>query len=203
MTCKALRSRLRPWIWGLLEPSRFDRTHGPWEPLSENLTTSTHDLCADAPLGTSVKYLSVLLWRWSGLTRVPSRFMTVSLLWFLNVPTFLKCIAALPNLHTLEIGSVDFFTWGPGKFKAALKGVKLPQIKTLVLCPDVHRFLRHCPNVEKVDWVARDTPIDLRKPLDSLASIRDSKVKRLGIPLLAQGNPYRKRVLGSQGGAEQ
>jgi len=76
--------------------------------------------------------------------------------------------------------------------KEALKGVKLPQIKTLILPPAAHPFLKHCPNVEDVDWVVGDEYTTSDEFLGSLASIRDSKIKRLAIPLVLEGNPPRK-----------
>ena len=46
-------------------------------------------------------------------------------------PPFVRCLQSLPNLHTLEIGRVDYFD--TIVLENALKDVKLPQIKTLVL----------------------------------------------------------------------
>ena len=47
---------------------------------------------------------------------------------------FITCLESLPNLHTLEIGFVDYYPRAP-LLENVLKGVKLPQIKTLIL-PD-------------------------------------------------------------------
>ena len=66
--------------------------------------------------------------------------------------SFVKCLAALPNLHTLEIGCTpkvpDF-----GSFATALGGRAL-QVRTLVLPPTAHLLLRYCPHVE--DLTCRD-----------------------------------------------
>lgn len=74
----------------------------------------------------------------------------------------------------------------------ALKRVKLPQVKVLILPPAAHSLLRHCHDVEDVVCVvkAKISPSD--EFLESLASLPDSKVKRLAIPLILCNNPSRK-----------
>ena len=73
----------------------------------------------------------------------------------------------------------------------ALKRVKLPQIKTLIISPAAHPLLRHCHGVEDLICV-EPTPITSDNILNSLASNRDSNVKRLAIPLVVWDNPSRK-----------
>ena len=105
---------------------------------------------------------------------------------------FVECLKSLQNLHTLEIG------WTGGSIttilKNALKGVKLPQIKTLIIPPAAHPLLRHCCDVEDVICVVKEEPRSPDGILRSLASKRGSKVKRLAIPLVAWPNPSRKRL---------
>ena len=113
-------------------------------------------------------------------------------LWEVAVPTFIKCLLSIPNLHTLEIGFPNFHPRTP-LLKNALKHVKLPQIKTLIIPPIAHPLLACCPNVEGIDWVIGDKTVISDEYLGSLASIRDSKIKRLAIPLVSQGNPSRKK----------
>src|SRR5579872_348539 len=60
--------------------------------------------------------------------------------------TFVKCLAALPHLHTLEVISMGIHYSDP--LRDALKGIKLPQIRTLILPSMAHSLLRHCPNVD-------------------------------------------------------
>jgi len=74
----------------------------------------------------------------------------------------------------------------------ALEGVEPPQIETLILPPAIHLLLKHCPNVENLDWVIRDKYTTSDEFLESLASIQDSKLKRLAIPLVLEGNPSRE-----------
>ena len=194
MTCKTMRSLLRPWIWDLIEPSR--RRHYFYDSsdsLPRKLNVLMDALRADVSLGTNVKYLCILLHRWSGLTRILSRFMTVRYLWYEVVPTFFKCIKSLPNLHTLEIGMVNYFP-RPGDFRGAIKRVTLLQIKSLILPPNAHPLVKHCPSVEDVDWVVRDCIMASNDFPRCLESIRGSKIKRLGIPLILPGDPSRKHV---------
>ena len=60
--------------------------------------------------------------------------------------TFISCLAALPNLHTLEVISMGTHYSDP--LREALIGVKIPQIRTLILPSMAHYLLRHCPNVD-------------------------------------------------------
>ena len=108
------------------------------------------------------------------------------------VPPFARCLESLPNLHTLEIGQADSSITTP--LENALEHIELPQIKTLILPPTVHPLLRHCNNVEDVVCVIRDTTISSDGFLESLASNRDSKVKRLAIPLISWGNPSGEQI---------
>ena len=118
--------------------------------------------------------------------------MTVHLPWngANTLPSFVKCLESLPNLHTLEIGSGDEITTTP--LKNALKRVKLPQIKTLIIPPAAHPLLQCCRDVEDVVCVVRYKPISSDEFLESLASNLDSKVERLAIPLVLGTNPSRK-----------
>ena len=102
------------------------------------------------------------------------------------IPLFVKCLESLPNLHTLEMKSAEGTTTPLHK---ALKGVKLPQIKTLILPPAAHPLLQHCWDVEEVVCVVRRDTAHSGEFLGSLASNRDSKVMRLTIPLVLWDNP--------------
>ena len=106
-----------------------------------------------------------------------------------SYPLFVKCLESLKNLHTLEMGPVGAIAI---RLKDALKGVKLPQIKTLILPPAAHPLLRHCRNVEDVVCVIERKFVHPDEFLKSLASNQDSKVKQLAIPLVLWENPSRK-----------
>ena len=105
---------------------------------------------------------------------------------FPTVP-FARCLESLPNLHTLEIG------WISGPYVEllgnALSGVELPQIRTLILPPAASILFRHCPNVEDVVCVVGGaTTYELGGFLVRLASNKNSKAKRLAIPLQLRYN---------------
>ena len=106
------------------------------------------------------------------------------------VPLFVKCLEALQNLRTLEIVSADDVMTAP--LKNALKGVELPQVQTLIIPPAAHPLLRKCPCVEDVVCVVRYSFTSSEGFLKSLASNRNSKVKRLAMPLVLWSEPSRK-----------
>ena len=128
-----------------------------------------------------------------GLIRVLRRFMRTHLTWTQpSFPPFVKCLESFPNLHTLLIACVDDSITTP--LEKALKGVKLPQIKTLILSLAAHPLLQHCCNVEEVVCVFyRYGTLPSDGFLRSLASNRKSKVKRLAIPLVLWPSSSRKR----------
>ena len=109
-----------------------------------------------------------------------------------HVILFVKCLGFLPNLHTLEI------TWSAsplsGKLRKALRRIELPQIKTLILPVTAHPLLERCHEVEDVVCVvAYDWNVSSEEFLRSLALNRDSKVRRLVIPLTPEWDqPFRK-----------
>jgi len=201
MTCRLMRLRLVPWMWNLIEPSRgcwYDLRKG----LGWNLTAIANALHTDTFLAASVRYFcpSVPFFvSVPGLICVFSRFMTVHFPWNDETsPQFVECLKSLPNLHTLEIGEVyDRMGLackrdGTTLLEGALEGVELPQIETLILPPAIHLLVKHCTNVENLDWVIRDKYTTSDEFLESLASIQDSKIKRLAIPLVLEGNPSRE-----------
>ena len=106
------------------------------------------------------------------------------------VPLFVRCLQSLPNLHTLEITRAGGSATSP--LKGALQRGKLPPIKTLILPPAAHPLLRHCHDVEDVVCVVRYGTISSDEFLGSLGFNRDSKVKRLVIPLVLWDNPSSK-----------
>ena len=122
------------------------------------------------------------------LIRVLSRFMTVYLMWGNSgLPPFIRCLESLQNLHTLEIGRADNSITIP--LQEALKRVKLPQIRTLIIPPEAYPLLWHCCDVEDVVCVTRDNTISSDEFLGALSSNRNTKVRRLAIPLVSWGNP--------------
>jgi len=107
-----------------------------------------------------------------------------------TVPKFVRCLQSLPNLHTLEIGQVDYY---PTPLLMNVLGhFELPQIKTLILHPTAYLLLSRCRNVEDVVYVFWGEAILFDELCGSFASNQDSRVKRLTIPLIPYKNPSRK-----------
>ena len=76
--------------------------------------------------------------------------------------------------------------------ESALQGAKLPQIKTLILPPAAYPLLQCFPDVENVACVVGYREGSSDGFFTSLASNRDSKIKRLVIPLVLQADSCRK-----------
>ena len=107
-----------------------------------------------------------------------------------HVPLFVKCLVALPNLHTLEIAEFDGSV--TDKLRTALSGIKLPQVKTLILPAAAHPLLKHCREVEDIVVVVAPSTEPSDAFLMSLAFNWDSKVRRLAIPLTEWDKPSRE-----------
>ena len=75
--------------------------------------------------------------------------------------------------------------------ECGLKGINLPQIKTLILPPAAHPLLQHCRDVENIICMV-DGTVPYKEFHRSLPSGRRSKVKRLAIPLVFWDNPTRR-----------
>ena len=75
----------------------------------------------------------------------------------------------------------------------ALKRVKFPQIKTLILSPNAHPILRRCHNVEDVVYAIRDrTWLHNAEFRTTLESNWNTKIKRLAFPLILWPNLSRE-----------
>ena len=191
MTCRAMRLRFLPWVWEYIAPSSGQ---GSKETPASDLRAIVNALHTDKSVATSVKYGYAFLYPWLWLICVLRRFMALG---FMRGTTlffsFVKCLESLPNLHTLSIGCAHI----PNTtlLAKALKGVNLPQIKTLTLPPDMHLLLKHCPNVEDVNCRTRGIADPFHDGfLRSLMSNQDSKLKRLAISLgLLPDDAHRKR----------
>ena len=190
MTCGTMRLRLLPWVWERLwMPPPYGRdTQATFGGILSSFEGASR---ASTFLAPSVRYLCALLYvLGSVLINVLQRFMKLHLDRF-ALPLFVECLQSLPNLYTLEVGWVQSFT--AALLENALKGVELPQIKTLVVPPPAYPLLQHCCNVEDIVCVASDQYMSPDRFLGSLTSNQDSKVKRLAIPLVTWANPSRKR----------
>ena len=109
--------------------------------------------------------------------------MTVNLAWDGTgavIESFARCLAVLPNLHTLEVVSMG--TRHSEPFRKALEGVELPQIRMLVLPSMAHCLLRHCPNVDDLTC----TPFCPDQGLIESLAIGQQKLRRFAV--LSPGN---------------
>lgn len=89
--------------------------------------------------------------------------------------TFARCLAILPNLHTLEVISMGTNCSEP--LRKALEGVKLLQIRTLVLPSMAHYLLRHCPNVDDLTC----TPFRPDEEFVGSLAIGQQKLRRFAV----------------------
>lgn len=94
--------------------------------------------------------------------------------------TFVRCLAVLPNLHTLEVISMG--THYSKHLRNALSGVELPQIRTLILPSMAHSLLRHCPNVDDL------TCTPFRPDEDFVESLARGQQKLRRFAVLFPGN---------------
>ena len=184
-----MRLRLLPWVWERVEVRR-----GPYgtsgkqvmRGLNARLNVIAECLAADMFLAASVKYISIPLFLGRALIIVLlRRFIKIYLSEYGPATSlFVKCLQSLPNLHTLEI------EWTSGNIGIALGGAlanaEFPNIRTLIVPTTAYPLLRHCPGVENIVYVPSWGWISTyheRDFFESLASIPDSKVKRLVVPL--------------------
>ena len=65
-----------------------------------------------------------------------------------DLPTWVRAIEALPNLHTLQILRTHHKI--SSDLKKAFEGHVFPQVRTISLPTRAHHILRCCPEVRKV-----------------------------------------------------
>jgi hypothetical protein len=143
-------------------------------------------LRADPYLGMCVRYFRPFIRRWVGADLCPLKVLTIHLKIKSTVPLFVKCLESLPNLHTLEVPWANMRIMD--LLEKALKHIELPQIKTLVIPPARSFLFSDTVTVLRIlsAWSGIcDTDISSDTILSSLVSNRDSKVKRLVIPLVS------------------
>lgn len=88
---------------------------------------------------------------------------------------FVRCLVVLPNLHTLEVISMGTHYSEP--LRNALNGIKLPQIKTLILPSMAHCLLRHCPDVDDLTC----TPFRPNENFVQSLIVGQQKLRRLAV----------------------
>jgi len=128
----------------------------------------------------------------SELTCILRRVVSVDVSPESGFPFFIKFLQSLPNLHTLEVRWWDIYDFFGKPLGNALKRVKLPQIKTLIIPLAAHPLLQHCHELEDVNFVVVEGRIVFDAVLRSLASNQNSKIRRLTISFRSWINLSRK-----------
>ena len=97
---------------------------------------------------------------------------------------FVKCLAALPNLHALEIVAMSKFEVIDA-FEISLEKEKplLHQLRTLTLPPVGHRLLLCCPNIEDLTCCCTPPDEDL---VESLVASRLNHITRFSLMSLGE-----------------
>ncbi|EAU92311.1 hypothetical protein CC1G_00530 [Coprinopsis cinerea okayama7 len=139
-TCVAYRRLFLPILWERLEvcveargKEQFFRHAG------ESLTRKCNGLLENPDLLDMVRYVNVIL------TRYKSDMV---------LPTFTKCLKAMPNVHTIHV--LHAHTQMTSHIKAGFEGVSLPTIRTLIIPGYCHELLKTCPEVRSVQCIRDD-----------------------------------------------
>ncbi|KAF9644288.1 hypothetical protein BDM02DRAFT_998054 [Thelephora ganbajun] len=157
-TCRAMRHRFLPAVWerSLMCLKGWRRN----DQIPVRLQLQCRTLTGDRCLAAYVKIMTVDL-ACDGTEAI--------------LEIFARCLAVLPNLHTLEVISMGTHYSEP--LREALKGVKLPQIRTLILPSMAHYLLRHCPNVDDLTC----TPFRPDKEFVESLAIGQQKLRRFAV----------------------
>jgi len=188
MTCKAMRLRSLPWVWDLIGPSRRGRDYAE---LTVDFFGEPHlhrKFCACECISGYHREVRLcpLPVPGPGLTRVLPRYMTMCLPFIRDSPAFVNCLGSLSNLHTLEIVSKNIRWRESHHLEHTLRNTHRLH-EALIIPPAVRLLLKPCSNAEEVP--ASVIPNDF---FGSLSTIRDSKIKRMAIPLISLGDSSRK-----------
>lgn len=97
---------------------------------------------------------------------------------------FTKCLVVLKNLHTLEVISVGNHYAEP--LCEALRGIQLPQIKTLILPSTAHCLLRHCPNIDDLTC----TPFRPNEDFVKSLIVRGKNLRRFAVSFPGNTIPW-------------
>ncbi|KAF5370514.1 hypothetical protein D9615_010330 [Tricholomella constricta] len=156
-TCHTFRNRFLPELWDRFEvcttpgqieapnavteilfgPSEdeFDiEVYSAWyKDISRALERKSNGLSTSPELAKLVHKVSVVLTRCSAVTVLGA---------------FVRCLHALPNLHTLQV--LRAHTKMTTHLKNAFEGHKFPAVQTICLPDHAHNVLRSCPEVVNV-----------------------------------------------------
>lgn len=97
--------------------------------------------------------------------------------------TFVECIQALTNLHTMQIVQATADKRHSDYIKNAFEGHIFPSVRTMIIPEVARHILYRCPNVEELTWVnVGSTPVDGEYfPVDDplFAAVKFTKLKKL------------------------
>lgn len=154
-TCRTVRKVVLAGAW-----KHYAICRVKYEIMAETKLLSRCGILLENPhLAVFVRYNSPFLRIYNFLTSIPMirRTLVVDFMGASEEATklFVECLATLPNLHTLEIFSMQEHELVQA-FATALEERKPPlqQVRTLVLPPTAHWLLRYCPNVEDLTCCA-------------------------------------------------
>ncbi|KAF9650409.1 hypothetical protein BDM02DRAFT_1432761 [Thelephora ganbajun] len=170
-TCWDMRLRLLPWLWGRVQAYIVLGSYTTSASrVGQSLLMQCRLLLKSPSLAAHVHVLSVDL-----VFQKPEIQSRLS--------SFVRCLRALPNLHTLEI---VYYLGGKNStaIKRAFLSVRLPNVLTLTVYSGAESVIKACPNVRAVTlicggFVIPDSAVDL------LADMRHT-IRRVAI---IHGNP--------------
>ncbi|KAH7922308.1 hypothetical protein BV22DRAFT_1037638 [Leucogyrophana mollusca] len=132
-TCKLLRTRCFPLAWRRFEVCTAPPSTSFYRVLGEAMKTKM------SCLGEATHLLPLLQTVTVGLTR----YQVADI-----IPAFARCLASMPNLHTVEV--VHAHSQMTTALKQAFEGRTFPTVRKIVLPSCAHEILRCCSGVEDV-----------------------------------------------------
>jgi len=132
-TCRALRAKFLSWLWERVEACVLYNQDAWYAQVGRLLEKRSLLLLRNTNLAEHVQVFTVSL----------TRFQTDTVL-----PIFAKCLASLPNLHTLEV--VHAHSQMTTALKNAFSSYSYPSIRKIILPTCAHNILRSCPGVRDV-----------------------------------------------------
>ncbi|KAJ7686696.1 hypothetical protein B0H17DRAFT_1204121 [Mycena rosella] len=135
-TCHALRLTFLPILWECWNACvevRAPTSPTFWKALGDQLKRSSVRLAREPELLSYIRTVNVILTRYSSAE---------------VIPLFARCLARMPNMHTLQIvyAHIAMTT----ALKKGFANTSLPTVRKIILPPWAHEVLRCCPEVTHV-----------------------------------------------------
>ncbi|KAF7309982.1 hypothetical protein MIND_00371000 [Mycena indigotica] len=139
-TCDQLRQVYRPLLWQswniCVEPVHRAAFY---KSLGDHLRKASLALAREAETRALIRTINVVLTRYSSAE---------------VIPPFARCMAQMPNLHTLQI--IHAHTQMTTHLKNGFANITLSNIQRIVLPDHAHEILRCCPEVRHVICMSSD-----------------------------------------------